>query len=94
MLNIEGHFRAWWEHHTRAYDIIFVRHENLREESVRKQVAEFLDAPKLLNYDFKQRLSNWRTLSAVEKQNFERLLGAFRDWQATLPPVSIFYGSR
>jgi hypothetical protein len=91
MFDLEGHFRAWWNHHNRQYDIIFVRYESLQDLDVRRRVAEFMDSPLILRYNMTKRMSDWRALSVERKDALERLLGGFRDWQATLPDVVYLY---
>ncbi len=94
MFDLEGHFRAWWEHHNRQYDIIFVRYESLQDTDVRRRVAEFMESPRILTYNMSKRASDWRSFSVEHKHALQRLLGDFRDWHATLPDVVYLHRKR
>ena len=49
LLQLEHHFRSWWEHSSRKYDIMFIRYEALATHRCRSDVARFLDSPHLLH---------------------------------------------
>ena len=62
----------------RQYSIMFVRYETMAKHL--HSIAEFLDAPSLENFMFRDRKSDFRRLNPRHREGLERTLGAFKAW--------------
>lgn len=87
-LELEHHFRGWWQHDDRQYSIMFVRYETLSDHI--DKIVQYIGAPQLLDFEFRKRRSDYRSLSLPHQKGLNKSLGAFRSWLQSLPDISLF----
>jgi hypothetical protein len=64
---------------------MFVRYETMAKHL--HSIAEFLDAPSLESFMFRDRKSDFRRLNPRHREGLERTFGAFKAWLDSLPDL-------